>query len=88
VREQRKLARALRLLLNNLPALIEYVDGGLIGLAYILAETTKYQVTKRNGKANGLDRTAQLREFDNLKDAIKEQTVATRELRNAIKEMT
>ncbi len=67
--------------------MIEYVDGGLIGLAYILAETVKYQVTKRNGsKTNGLDRTAQLREFDNLKEAIKEQTTVMREVRDAIKE--
>lgn len=68
--------------------MIEAADGGLLGLAYMLTETVKYQVTKRNGKkANGLDREAQLREFDNLKEAIKEQTVATRELRDAIKEM-
>ena len=67
--------------------MIEAADGGLLGLAYMLTETVKYQVTKRNGKVNGLDSAAQLREFDNLKDAIKEQTVATRELRDAIKEM-
>ena len=68
--------------------MIEAVDGGLLGLAYMLTETIKYQVIKRNGsKANGLDRTAQIREFDRLGEAIKEQTVATRELRDAIKEM-
>ena len=68
--------------------MIEAADGGLLGLAYMLAETVKYQVTKRNGKkANGLDRDAQIREFDRLGEAIKEQTVATRELRDAIKEM-
>jgi len=67
--------------------MIEIADGGLLGLAYILAETVKYQVTKKNtSKANGLDRTAQLREFDNLKDAIKEQTTVMREVRDAIKE--
>ena len=64
--------------------MIEYADGGLIGLAYILAETVKYQAAK---KKNGLDRTGQLREFDRLGEAIKEQTAATRELRDAIKEM-
>lgn len=67
--------------------MIEYAEGGLLAVAYMLAETVKYQVTKKNGKANGLDRTAQIREFDRLGDAIKEQTVATRELRDAIKEM-
>ena len=67
--------------------MIEVADGGLLGLAYMLAETVKYQVGKRNGKANGLDRTAQIREFDRLGEAIKEQTVATRELRDAIKEI-
>ena len=67
--------------------MIEIADGGLLGLAYMLAETVKYQVVKRNGKANGLDRTAQIREFDRLGEAIKEQTIATRELRDAIKEM-
>ncbi|KKL85484.1 hypothetical protein LCGC14_1954300, partial [marine sediment metagenome] len=47
--------------------MIEVADGGLLGLAYMLAETVKYQVTKRNGKkANGLDRDAQIREFDRL----------------------
>ena len=68
--------------------MIEAVDGGLLGLAYMLTETIKYQVVKRNGnKVNGLDRTAQIREFDRLGEAIKEQTIATRELRDAIKEM-
>ena len=68
--------------------MIEAVDGGLLGLAYMLTETVKYQVIKRNGnKANSLDRSAQLREFDRLGEAIKEQTVATRELRDAIREM-
>ncbi len=68
--------------------MIEAADGGLLGLAYMLTETIKYQVTKRNGKkANGLDRDAQIREFDRLGEAIKDQTVATRELRDAILEM-
>ncbi len=68
--------------------MIEAADGGLLGLAYMLTETVKYQVTKRNGeKANGLDRDAQIREFDRLGEAIKDQTVATRELRDAILEM-
>ncbi len=69
--------------------MIEYADGGLLALAYILAETVKYQVVKKNGtKTNGgLNSTMQLREFDNLRAAIKEQTVATRELRDVIKEM-
>lgn len=68
--------------------MIEAVDGGLLGLAYMLTETVKYQIVKRNGnKAVGLDRAAQIREFDRLGEAIKEQTVATRELRDAIKEM-
>ena len=67
--------------------MIEYADGGLIGIAYILAETVKYRVVKKNGKANGLDCTAQLREFDRLGGAIEEQTVATRELRDAIKDL-
>ena len=68
--------------------MIEYAEGGLLAVAYMLAETVKYQVMKKNGaKVNGLDRTAQLREFDRLEEAIKDQTVATRELRDAIKEM-
>lgn len=67
--------------------MIEYAEGGLLALAYMLAETVKYQIVKKNGKASGLDRAAQIREFDRLGDAIKEQTVATRELRDAIKEM-
>ena len=68
--------------------MIEAADGGLLGLAYMLAETVKYQVTKRNNKkTNGLDRTGQLREFDRLREAVKEQTAIMGEVRDAINTM-
>ena len=67
--------------------MIQAIDGGLIGLAYILAETVKHQVTKRNGKnGSGLSSAAQIREFDRLGEAIKDQALATRELRDHLGE--